>query len=123
MPLEDYIDKNNQNLKVIKSVNEIPKDQDFVLMVAANWCPHCKNQITNTMNKDCKNLKSKCLLIDGDSPDGRNLTKQIGLQVQAYPTTAMCKHDPNGKNTTCSVEIGSMPSNDFQQKLKQNKIN
>ncbi len=118
MPLDKFIEKGHKNFQEINNANQLPTNQDFVMMVGAPWCPHCKSDIA-VLNQTCKTLKkTKCLAIDGDSQQGRTIAQQIGLKVQAFPTKAFCKHDPKSNNTTCSVEVGSMPKEAFETKLK-----
>lgn len=118
MPLGNFIEKNHPNLREIKDMSEISANP-FVLTIAAPWCPHCKNEFQNVLNPLCKtDLKKKgvnCYAIDGDSEHGRKFVESIKYPLKGFPTTLMCKPDPNGGTLHCGDIVGEAPIDHFKK--------
>jgi len=119
MPLDKYIEN---PIIIPKGIADIPKNQNIVMLNGAEWCPHCKSTI-KVMNSECKKLNNTtCIVNDHESKIGREITRQMGLQVQAYPTIAACNHNKESGKTLCNVSVGSMNASAFRKNLVDNNL-
>jgi len=123
--LNDFVEKDHPNLKIINSVQELPLDKPFLATIAMPQCPHCKTEFKEALNPLCKtDFKGKiqCFGIDGTTEDGQRFIQNIGLNVQGFPTSIMCKPNTENGRIECAPIEGAYPKEDLLNIAKKMKL-
>ena len=103
----------------VKSISDINLRQSKVLIkTEMKGCPHCKN-FAPVFEKVCGELKdTQCYNLRGDTKEGQQALTDLGMHVQGFPTTIVCKENKQGvKVCTPSIQ-GAYPEKMLRDALE-----
>lgn len=86
-----------QQLKVIESISDIPKNKNTILIFSMEFCPYCKRQEKSIINKVKPNFNDYAYLkvMKGTKVFQELIETGNFGEVEYYPTTFILKIDQN----------------------------
>lgn len=115
--LLDMISENHVNVELVKDASQVDDSRPNVKFVGANWCGYSKKGVIH-FNDACEDIKEgKCYLFDTTIPESAEAAKNLGLNVEGFPT-----HFINDGNGNQEPLVGMRPQKVLKQALKMSGI-
>ena len=89
------------------------EDKKELVLFRAEWCPHCRNFVSDWNDLEKSNTDFKFVLVDESDIDLVRIYEEKDIKASAYPTLFL------GKNDEYMEYIGPMKKDSIQNFLKK----